>query len=47
MGLPSLEASTDTEALVEIAEAITPYRLPADLHRSWERVDFWDSPVSG
>jgi hypothetical protein len=46
-GLPSLEASADTDALAEIAEAVAPYRLPADLHRFWERVDFWNSPVVG
>jgi hypothetical protein len=46
-GVPGLEASADAEALVEIAEAVAPYRLPADLHRFWERVEFWNSPVSG
>ena len=46
-GVAALKASADTEALVGIAELVAPYRLPADLDRFWERIDFWDSPVSG
>ena len=46
-GLPGLEAAADAGALVEIGEAVAPYRLPPDLHRFWERVDFRNSPVSG
>ena len=46
-GLPALEVPADAEALVEIAATVAPYRLPADLHRFWERVDFRNSPVSG
>jgi hypothetical protein len=46
-GVAALAASTDGEALVEIGEAVAPYRLPGDLHRFWERVGFRDSSVSG
>jgi hypothetical protein len=38
-GLPGLEAPADLRALDEVAEAVAPYELPADLGRFWERVD--------
>jgi hypothetical protein len=46
-GLPALQAPADTRALDEIAEVVAPYRLPSDLHRFWQRVDFWHVPVRG
>ena len=41
-GLPGAEApaEADAEALAEIAKAVAPHRLPDDLHRFWERVEF-------
>ena len=38
-GLPGLEPPADLCALDEVAEAVAPYKLPAELGRFWERVD--------
>jgi hypothetical protein len=38
-GLPGLGAPADLRALDEVAEAVAPYELPAELGRFWERVD--------
>ena len=38
-GLPGLESPADLRALDEVAEAVSPYELPAELRRFWERVD--------
>ena len=38
-GLPGLEPPADLRALDEVAEAVAPYELPAELRRFWERVD--------
>jgi enamine deaminase RidA (YjgF/YER057c/UK114 family) len=48
-GLRPLEAATDTDVLAEIADAISPYALPNDVARFWERVylEQDDFPVSG
>jgi hypothetical protein len=46
-GLAGLEAPADTNALAEIDDAVAPYRLPRDLARFWERVDFPNIPVHG
>jgi hypothetical protein len=38
-GLPGLEEPADVRAVAEVAEAVAPYGLPAELGRFWERVD--------
>ena len=38
-GLPGLEPPADGRALEEVAKAVAPYELPAELRRFWERVD--------
>jgi hypothetical protein len=38
-GLAGLEPPRDLAAIAEIADAISPYALPAQLRRYWERVD--------
>ncbi|HEX5029814.1 MAG TPA: hypothetical protein VFV56_13455 [Gaiellaceae bacterium] len=48
-GLGPLEPATDTGVVAEIAAAVSPYLLPADLARFWERVRVEQDafPVSG
>jgi hypothetical protein len=38
-GLAGLEPPSDLAAVAEVADAVTPYSLPAQLRRLWERVD--------
>ena len=46
-GFAALEAPASREALGQIAEEVAPYRLPPDLERLWERVDFQSLAVVG
>jgi hypothetical protein len=38
-GLAGLEPPGDLAAVADVADAVTPYALPAQLRRFWERVD--------
>jgi hypothetical protein len=46
-GFDGLEPAADPASVAEVDAALTPYALPPELRRLWERVDFRDVRVRG